>query len=150
MKIHKITEARKPKIGSFVIGSLRPPTATRRSPVTESRAQRCQHTMAEISANTDGICPMCATRHYADLEAENTRLRGAIETLVVDEVISAGRARELHGMSPEEQRKFWVDRYEQSLQDVKAIQDPDRAMEEAEDRKMRERDFAPPEEEPSE
>lgn len=45
---------------------------------------------------------------------EVSRLRGAIETLVVDEVISAGRARELHGMTIEEQRAHWRDRCSRS------------------------------------
>ena len=39
-----------------------------------------------------------------DLVDEIERLRGAIETLVADEVISTGRARELHGMTIEQQR----------------------------------------------
>lgn len=43
-----------------------------------------------------------------DAEQECVRLRGALEILVMDEVISAGRARELHGMSIEHQREhYW-------------------------------------------
>ena len=38
---------------------------------------------------------------------EIERLRAALEILVHDGVISAGRARELHGMSHEEQRAHW-------------------------------------------
>lgn len=44
---------------------------------------------------------------------ETRRLRAAIETLVRDEVISAGRARELHGMTPEQQRESWREHYRQ-------------------------------------
>jgi hypothetical protein len=44
---------------------------------------------------------------YDVLEAENERLIGAIEELVSDEIISAGRARELHRLTPDEQRKLW-------------------------------------------
>jgi hypothetical protein len=39
--------------------------------------------------------------------AQVESLRLAIEQLVADEVISAARARELHGLSPEEQRELW-------------------------------------------
>ena len=46
--------------------------------------------------------------HRADAaEAEVERLRGAIELLNAQEVISASRARELHGMTPQEQRTLW-------------------------------------------
>lgn len=41
------------------------------------------------------------------LEDDVQRLTGAIETLVLEEVISAGKARELHGMTIQQQRAFW-------------------------------------------
>jgi len=40
-------------------------------------------------------------------QSQVERLHIAIECLVADEVISAGRARELHGLSVEEQRELW-------------------------------------------
>ncbi len=43
-----------------------------------------------------------------DAEQECVRLRGALEILVMEEAISAGRARELHGMSIDHQRAhYW-------------------------------------------
>lgn len=48
-----------------------------------------------------------AVELVTELVLENHRLRCAIETLVADEVISAGRARELHRMTIEEQRLHW-------------------------------------------
>jgi len=52
------------------------------------------------------------------LVAENERLArdrdiylGGIELLVQQEVISAARARELHGMTPDEQRQYWRDNH---------------------------------------
>lgn len=40
---------------------------------------------------------------------------GALECLVADGVISAGRARELHGMNPEQQRAFWKECHESGV-----------------------------------
>lgn len=40
-------------------------------------------------------------------EADADRLERSIETLVADDIISASKARELHGMSADEQRAHW-------------------------------------------
>lgn len=84
--------------------------------------------LAEHKANYHGVCRQCKSKHPCDaaeacaglaaLQAENERLRGSIETLVADEVISAGRARELHGMTCEEQRAHWRDRCDSERNDA--------------------------------
>lgn len=48
---------------------------------------------------------------HPSLSDEVRRLTNAIEILAADEVISAGRARELHGMTIEQQRAFWRVRF---------------------------------------
>ncbi len=47
--------------------------------------------------------------HIAELEADLTQLKLSLHILCAEEVISAGRVRELSGMPIGEQRKAWQD-----------------------------------------
>jgi len=66
--------------------------------------------MAEIDKMTvEHLRGHLAVAHVklAEREADNERLKGSIEILVHDDVISSGRARELHSMSIQDQRAYW-------------------------------------------
>lgn len=79
--------------------------------------------VAELEEDLGDFCEACwapqwvtadGTHHCAwpaELHQEIERLKGAIHTLVADEVISTGKARELCNMSIEQQRKLFQEAY---------------------------------------
>lgn len=76
-----------------------------RCPNCGQTTRLCQCTRSELRA----ALREAHARGYREGQESKRRLEGALEVLVHDEVISAGRARELHGMTTEEQRAYWRD-----------------------------------------
>jgi hypothetical protein len=89
-----------------------PPAADRRVLSDEELHElyRSHHTPDEYGRAVEAAVLAKVDDERDALRQRVEELTGAIETLVCDEIISAGRARELHGMKPEQQRAHWRER----------------------------------------